>query len=150
MASPKIGRQLEKVMRDWRGIKAAIGDRIFYVSVDATCQPAIHEAWVEAVDQTRVLVRTAASPFGDVTGNGQGTRWLHQSRTSSLSRGKALHDRWHEALPDQPFPPSADTGDVACREPCPRSSACAGTSAGRHGGLDTEQRLATPAAAGSL
>ena len=35
MASPKIGRQLEKVMRDWRGIKAAIGDRVFYVSVDA-------------------------------------------------------------------------------------------------------------------
>jgi hypothetical protein len=31
MASPKIGRHLEKVMRDWRGIKAAIGDRVFYI-----------------------------------------------------------------------------------------------------------------------
>jgi hypothetical protein len=52
-------------MKDWRGPKAATGDRIFYVSVDATCEPAIHEAWAEEVDQTRVLVRTAASPFGD-------------------------------------------------------------------------------------
>jgi hypothetical protein len=58
MASPKIGRQLEKVMRDWRGIKAGIGDRVFYVSVDAAHGPAILEAWVEEVDQTCVLVRT--------------------------------------------------------------------------------------------
>ena len=31
MASPKIGRQLEKVKRDWHGIKAVIGDRVSYV-----------------------------------------------------------------------------------------------------------------------
>jgi hypothetical protein len=35
-----------------------------------THEPALHEAWAEEVDQTRILVRTAASPFGDVTGNG--------------------------------------------------------------------------------
>jgi hypothetical protein len=52
----------------------------FYVAVDATCEPAIHEAWVEEVDQTRILVRTAASPSGDVTANGQGTRWRHQPK----------------------------------------------------------------------
>jgi len=74
MASPKVGRQLEMVMRDWRGIKAAIGDRVFHFSVDAAHGPAILEAWIEEADQTRVLVRTAANPFGDVTGNAQGTR----------------------------------------------------------------------------
>jgi hypothetical protein len=75
MAPPQIRKQLEKVMRGWRGIKAAIGDRVFYVSVDGTREPAIHKAWVEEVDQARILVRTAASPSGDATGDGQGTRW---------------------------------------------------------------------------
>jgi hypothetical protein len=31
-------------MRDWRGIKAVIGDRVFYVMVDGTHKPEIHEA----------------------------------------------------------------------------------------------------------
>jgi hypothetical protein len=77
-------------MRDRRGIKAAIGDRVFYVSVDAACEPAILEAWVEEVDQTRVLARTAASPFGDVTGNGQGTRWLHQPENFVVVKGQGF------------------------------------------------------------
>jgi hypothetical protein len=77
-------------MRDWRGSKAAIGDRVFYVSADAAHRPAILEAWVEEVDQTRVLVRTAASPSGDVTGNGQGTRWLHQPENFVIVKGQGF------------------------------------------------------------
>jgi hypothetical protein len=77
-------------MRDWRGTKAAIGDRVFYVSADATHGPAIHEAWVEEVDQTRILVRTTASPFGDVTGNGQGTRWLQQPENFVVVKGQGF------------------------------------------------------------
>jgi hypothetical protein len=52
--------------------------------------PAILEAWVEEVDQTRVLVRTAASPVGDVTGNGQGTRWLHQPKNFVVVKGQGF------------------------------------------------------------
>jgi len=74
-------------MRDWRGINAAIGDRVFYVWAGAAGEPAIHEAWVEQVDQARVLVRTAASPPGDVTGNGQRTRWLHQPENFVVVKG---------------------------------------------------------------
>jgi len=62
----------------------------FYVSVDATCEPAIHEAWVEEVDQTRILVRTAASPFGDATGNGQGTRWLNRPQNFVVVKGQGF------------------------------------------------------------
>jgi hypothetical protein len=62
----------------------------FYVSVDAAHGPAIPEERVEEVDQTRVLVRTAASPFGDVTGNGQGTRWLHQPETFVVVKGQGF------------------------------------------------------------
>jgi hypothetical protein len=31
-------------MRDWRGIKAVIGDRVFCVTADGTEKPEIHEA----------------------------------------------------------------------------------------------------------
>jgi len=60
-------------MRDWRDIKAAIGDRVFCVSAGAAHGPAILEAWVEEVNQTRVPVRTAARPFG-------GGDWLRSPR----------------------------------------------------------------------
>ena len=107
-------------MRDWRGTKAAIGDRVFYVSADATCEPAIHEAWAEEVDQTRILARTAASPSGDVTGNGEGTRRLHQPENFVVVKGAGLrmtggvstapvlehYDRRPSAQPQDP-PPSA-------------------------------------------
>jgi len=43
-------------MRDWRGIKAMIGDRVFYVTVDSADKPEIHEAWVEEADESHVLV----------------------------------------------------------------------------------------------
>ena len=66
-------------MRDWRGIKAMIGDRVFYVTVDSTDKPEIHEAWVEEADESHVLIRSTASAFGEVTGNGRETRRLKQS-----------------------------------------------------------------------
>jgi len=34
-------------MRDWRGIRAEIGDRVFYVTADGARKPGLHEAWVE-------------------------------------------------------------------------------------------------------
>jgi hypothetical protein len=74
-------------MRDWRGINAVIGDRVFYAAADGTQEPAIHEAWVEQVDETRILVRTAASPPGDVTRNGHRTRWLDQPENFVVVKG---------------------------------------------------------------
>jgi hypothetical protein len=79
MASPKTGRQLERVMRDWRGIKAAIGDRVFYVSVDATCEPAILEAWVEEVDAPA----RSRSPPNRICAKPSAVFWGAQSRCSS-------------------------------------------------------------------
>jgi hypothetical protein len=58
-------------MRDWRGIKAMIGDRVFYVTIDNADKPELHEAWVEEADESHVLVRSTASAFGDVSGNGR-------------------------------------------------------------------------------
>jgi hypothetical protein len=63
-------------MRDWRGIKAVIGDRVFCVRADGTQKPEIHEAWVEEVDEARILVRPTASSSGEVTGNGREIRRL--------------------------------------------------------------------------
>jgi hypothetical protein len=94
MASPKIRRQPEKVMRDWRGIKAAIGDRVFYVRM--------------------------TPPTG----------------------------RWHQTLPSLP---SAATGDISVSVILPpfhwrsREHPLVAVA-----GLDMEQRLAAPTAAGSL
>jgi hypothetical protein len=65
-------------MRDWRGIKAMIGDRVFYVTIDGADKPEIHEAWVEEADESHVLARSTASAFGEVTGNGRETRRLKQ------------------------------------------------------------------------
>jgi hypothetical protein len=76
-------------MRDWHGIKAAIGDQVFYVPADATGEPAIHQARPKRRTR-RVLARTAASPSGDVTGNGQGTCWLHQPENVAVAKGARL------------------------------------------------------------
>jgi hypothetical protein len=75
-------------MTDWRGSKARIGDRVFCVSADATHEAAMHEARAEEVDQTRNLVRTAASPFGDVTSNGQGTADCRLRQRLGLRAGR--------------------------------------------------------------
>ena len=52
-------------MRDWRGIRAEIGDRVFYVTADGARKPRLHEAWVEGVGETHIRVRPTASPFGE-------------------------------------------------------------------------------------
>jgi hypothetical protein len=81
---------MEKVMRDRRGTQSRDRRQDFYVSADAAHGPAVHEESVEEVDQTRVLVRTAARPFGDVTGNGQGTRWLHRPENFVVVKGQGF------------------------------------------------------------
>jgi hypothetical protein len=56
-------------MRDWRGIRAGIGDRVFYVTADGDRRAKLHEAWVEEVGETHIPVRPTASPFGGMIGN---------------------------------------------------------------------------------
>ena len=51
-------------MRDWRGIRAEIGDRVFYATADGAREPKLHEAWVEEAGETHIRVRPTASPFG--------------------------------------------------------------------------------------
>jgi hypothetical protein len=46
-------------MRDWRGIRAEIGDRVFYATTDGARKPRLHEAWVEEVGETHIRVRPA-------------------------------------------------------------------------------------------
>jgi len=77
-------------MRDWRGIKAMIGDRVFYVTADTADKPEIHEAWVEDADESHVLVRSAASSFGEVTGNGRETRRLKQPEDFVVVKGQGF------------------------------------------------------------
>jgi hypothetical protein len=77
-------------MRDWRGIKAMIGDRVFYVTVDNADKPEIHEAWVEEADESHVLVRSTASAFGEVTGNDRETRLLKQPEDFVVVKGQGF------------------------------------------------------------
>ena len=77
-------------MRDWRGIKAVIGDRVFYVMVDETHKPEIHEAWVEEADESHILVRSTASAFGEVSGNGRETRRLKQPEDFVVVKGQGF------------------------------------------------------------
>ena len=74
-------------MRDWRGINAVIGDRVFYVTTDGTCRPEIHEAWVEDVDEARILVRSTATSTGPVTSNGRETCWLKEPEDFVVVKG---------------------------------------------------------------
>jgi hypothetical protein len=77
-------------VRDWRGINAVIGDRVFYVTTDGTRRPEIHEAWVEDVDEARILVRSAATSIGPVTGNGPETRWLKEPENFVVVKGSGF------------------------------------------------------------
>jgi hypothetical protein len=77
-------------MRDWRGIKAVIGDRVFYVTVDGSHKPDIHEAWVEEADESHILVRSAASAFGEASGNGRETRRLKQPEDFVVVKGQGF------------------------------------------------------------
>jgi hypothetical protein len=74
-------------VRDWRGIHAVIGDRVFYVTTDGTRRPEIHEAWVEDVDEAGILVRTTATPTGPATGKGQKTRRLKEPEDFVIVKG---------------------------------------------------------------
>ena len=74
-------------MRDWRGIKAVIGDRVFYATTDGTRRPEMHEAWVEDVHEARILVRSAATSTGPLTGTGRQTRWLKEPENFVVVKG---------------------------------------------------------------
>ena len=74
-------------MRDWRGINAVIGDRVFCVMTHGTRRPEIHEAWVEDVDEARILVRSAATSTGPVPGTGRETRWLKEPEDFVVVKG---------------------------------------------------------------
>ena len=77
-------------MRDWRGIKAAIGDRVFYVTVDEAYEPEIHEAWVEEAGDSHVLVRSAAGAFGEVNGSGWETCRLKRPEDFVVVKGQGF------------------------------------------------------------
>ena len=47
----------------------------------------MHEAWIEDVDEARILVRSAATPTGPVTGNGRETRWLKEPEDFVVVKG---------------------------------------------------------------
>ena len=74
-------------MRDWRGIRAEIGDRVFYATADGARKPRLHEAWVEAVGETHIRVRPTASPFGEPVGNDHEVRWLHRPEGFVVVKG---------------------------------------------------------------
>ena len=77
-------------MRDWRGIKAVIGDRVFYITADGTQKPEMHEAWVEDVDEAHILARSTASSSGAVTGNGHGIRRLDKPEDFVVVKGQGF------------------------------------------------------------
>ena len=79
-------------MRDWRGIRAQIGDRVFYATADGARKPRLHEAWVEAVGETHIRVRPTASPFGETVGNDHEVRWLHRPEGFVVVKGMVLSD----------------------------------------------------------
>ena len=79
-------------MRDWRGIRAEIGDRVFYATADSARKPKLHEAWVEEVGETHIRVRPAASPFGEMIGNDHEVRWLHRPEYFVVVKGTVLSE----------------------------------------------------------
>jgi hypothetical protein len=74
-------------MRDWRGIRAETGDRVFYLTADGPRKPKLGEAWVEEAGETHIRVRPAASPSGALTGNDHEVRWLHRPEDFVVVKG---------------------------------------------------------------
>ena len=74
-------------MRDSRGIRAAIGDRVFYVTADGPRKPKLHGVWVEEVGETHIRVRPTASPFGETIGNDHEVRWLQRPEDFVVVKG---------------------------------------------------------------
>ena len=79
-------------MKDWRGIRAEIGDRVFYVTADGARKPRLHEAWVEAVGESHIRVRPTASPFGEMIGNDHEVRWLSRPEVFVVVKGHGFTD----------------------------------------------------------
>ena len=79
-------------MRDWRGIRAEIGDRVFYVTADGARRPRLHEAWVEEVGESHIRVRPTASPFGEMIGNDHEVRRLSRPEGFVVVKGRGLTD----------------------------------------------------------
>jgi hypothetical protein len=79
-------------MRDWRGIRAEIGDRVFYATADGARKPRLHEAWVEAVGETHIRVRPTASPFGKRSVMTTRFAGFIGPKASLWSRGTVLSD----------------------------------------------------------
>jgi hypothetical protein len=77
-------------VRDWRGIKAVIGDRVYYVTVDGADKPEMHEAWVEEAGESYILVRPTASAFGGVGRNGGETHRLKQPEDFVVVKGQGF------------------------------------------------------------
>jgi hypothetical protein len=59
-------------------------------ATDITVRPEIHEAWVEEAEDSHILVRSAASAFGQVTGNGRETRRLKQPEDFVVVKGQGF------------------------------------------------------------
>lgn len=74
-------------MRDWRGFRAEIGDRVFYVTADGVRKPKLHEAWVEEVGETHIRVWPTASAFGEMIGIDHEVRWLHRPEGFVVVKG---------------------------------------------------------------
>ena len=77
-------------MRDWRGIRAEIGDRVFYATADGAREPKLHEAWVEEAGETHIRVRPTVSPFGGMIGNDHEVRWLHRPEDFVVAKGHSF------------------------------------------------------------
>ncbi len=62
----------------------------FYVTVNGTHTPEIHEAWVDEADEARILVRSTASSSEEMTGNGGEIRCLHQPEDFVVVKGQGF------------------------------------------------------------
>jgi hypothetical protein len=78
-------------MRDWRGTKAVISDRVFYVTVNGTHTPKLHATWVEKADEIRIVVRSAASSSDEIIGNAAELRCLHHPDGFVVVKGTRLY-----------------------------------------------------------
>lgn len=92
-----------------------IGDRVFYVMADGTHKPEIHEAWVEEADESHILVRSTASAFGGVSGNGRETRGLKQPQDFVVVKGQGFIERCDDGHYSVPGGQVASIGPAGSR-----------------------------------
>ena len=77
-------------MRDWRGIRAEIGDRIFYVTASGARKPKLQEAWVEEAGETHLRVRPTGGPFGQMIGDDHEVCWLRRPEDFVVVKGQGF------------------------------------------------------------